>query len=170
MRNFFVVIFESLNVFLLSLPRFRFLNPLKLFLLRLDGAQFGCRLDIYPGVYIMPGRNLLVGNDVVLSPGVLITTSGGLSIGDRSMIGYRSQILTTNHTVPDGSLPISRSGDLPGRVHIGSDVWIGAGCIISPGVKIGNGTVVAAGSVVTQDLDSYSFYIGNPARLLKRRN
>lgn len=55
------------------------------------------------------------------------------------------------------------------KIIIEDDVWIGVGCIILSGVKIGMGSIVAAGSVVTKDVEPYSIYAGNPARKIRTR-
>ena len=52
---------------------------------------------------------------------------------------------------------------------IGNDVWVGANSVILPGVKIGTGAIVGAGSVVTKDVPEYAIVVGNPARILKYR-
>ncbi|MBS4016793.1 MAG: acyltransferase [Dechloromonas sp.] len=118
----------------------------------------------------MPGRGLLVGDDVDFALGVIVTTSGGVEIGDRVLIGYRTQILSANHRVPDGMERIFDAGHVRKRVTIGSDVWIGANCIILPGVSIGRGAVVAAGSVVSKNVEPFTVVAGVPARVVRRRN
>ena len=57
----------------------------------------------------------------------------------------------------------------PERTIIGNDVWLGAGCIIKQGVKIGDGAVVGAGSFVNKDVEPFSIVVGSPAKLLKYR-
>lgn len=152
------------------LPRYRWCIYLKTKLLTIMGAKFGKGVVIYPGVWINPGRNLIIGDGVDLAKDVLITTSGGVKIGDRSLIGYRTQIISINHSIPPVGEPFPISGDDPRAVVIGKDVWIGAGCIITPGVTIGDGAVVAAGSVVTKDVDANSIVGGAPAKLIKMRD
>ncbi|MFT4906441.1 MAG: acetyltransferase-like isoleucine patch superfamily enzyme [Oleispira sp.] len=169
MKSFLVVSYEFLMVIIFSLPRYRFCIFLKQLLLRLMGAKFGSGVVIYPGVWISPGRNLEVSDEVDLAKDVLITTSGGVFIGARTLIGYRTQILSSNHTIPPLGEPFPISGDVHLPVRIMNDVWIGANCIITPGVTIGEGAVVAAGSVVTKDVMSNSIVGGVPAKLIKMR-
>lgn len=168
-KEFLVVSYEFLMAIIFALPRYRFCIYLKQLLLRLQGARFGNGVVIYPGVWIAPGRNLIVGNDVDIAKDVLITTSGGVKIGDRTLIGYRSQILSANHTIPPIGEPFPISGDDCKEVVIEKDVWIGANCIITPGVHIGEGAVIAAGAVVTKDVEPNSIVGGVPAKLLKYR-
>jgi acetyltransferase-like isoleucine patch superfamily enzyme len=170
LKSILVISFELIMELIFLLPRYRWCIYLKTKLLTIMGAKFGKGVVIYPGVWINPGRNLMIGDEVDLAKDVLITTSGGVRIGDRSLIGYRTQIISTNHSIPPVGEPFPISGDDPREVVIGKDVWIGAGCIITPGVTIGEGAVVAAGSVVTKDVDANSIVGGVPAKLIKMRD
>lgn len=151
------------------LPRYRILNALKSGFLRACGARVGRRCIFYPGVWIMPGKNLNVGDEVDFALGVLVTTGGGVNIGDRTLIGYHTQIFSSNHVIPPGKERIFGAGHEHKPVKIGRDVWIGANCIILPGVTVGDGAVVAAGSVITKPVDPFTIVGGNPAKLLKTR-
>ena len=74
---------------LFALPRYKFLNYLKKIYLKANGAKIGKRVVFYPGIWIAPGRHLRIGDDVDIALGALITTSGGVSIGSRTLIGYK---------------------------------------------------------------------------------
>lgn len=167
---FLVVSYEFALKLLFSLPRYRALNYIKKLFLHLSGAKIGKRVTFYPGVWVTPGRGLVVGDDVDFALGVLVTTGGGVTIGDRTLIGYRAQILSTNHTVPAKRGRIFGAGHVGNKVEIGSDVWIGANSIILPGRTIGDGAIVAAGSVVTKSVEAYNVVGGNPARVIKVRD
>jgi putative colanic acid biosynthesis acetyltransferase WcaF len=169
-KSFFVVTFEMVMNIIFALPRYRLFIFFKVILLRIMGAKVGKNIFIYPGVWITPGRNLTIGNHVDLAKDVLITTSGGVYIGDRTLVGYRTQILSSNHTIPPIGEPFPVSGDSFGEIIIENDVWIGANCIITAGVKIGYGSVIAAGSVVTKDVLPNSIVGGVPAKLIRMRN
>jgi len=164
-----VVSYEAIMVLIFSLPRYATICRLKAIVLRLVGAKIGKRVIIYPGVWIAPGRNLIVGDDVDLAKDVLITTTGGVNIGDRTLIGYRTQILSSNHEIPPKGLPFPISGNVHMPISIANDVWIGAGCIITAGVSIGEGSVVAAGSVVTKNVPPNSIVAGVPAKHIRYR-
>jgi acetyltransferase-like isoleucine patch superfamily enzyme len=152
-----------------SLPRFRLFIFFKKSLLVLMGAKIGKGVVIYPGVWVTPGRNLEIGDKVDLAKDVLITTTGGVYIGDRTLIGYRTQIISADHTIPKVGEPFPISGDVGKNVHIENDVWIGANCLITAGVRIGEGAVVAGGSVVTRDVEPNTIVGGVPAKLIRRR-
>jgi acetyltransferase-like isoleucine patch superfamily enzyme len=168
-HRFLVVTFEALESIIFSLPRYPICCSLKAQFLRLVGAQIGHRVVIYPGVYIIPGANLVIGNDVDLALDVLIQSSGGVTIGDRTLVGYRTQIISSNHVVPQGHGRIFSAGAEYRPIRIGNDVWIGGNCMILPGITIGEGAVVAGGSVVTKDVDPFCIVGGCPAKLIKKR-
>lgn len=171
MRYDLVVMVEWFSHLIFLLPRFRLLNSIKSSYLRcLFGSKIGRRVVFYSGVWIFTGRNLIVGDDVDFAKDVLVTTDGGVTIGDRVLIGYRSQILSSNHRVPPVPGRIFGAGHMKGPVVIGDDVWIGAGCTILSGVTIGGGAVVAAGSVVTKDVAPFTYVGGVPARFIKARD
>lgn len=138
--------------------------------LRLNGAKVGKRVTYYQRLWIAPVKNLIVGDDVDFALGVTVTTTGGVTIGDRTMIGYYTQILSRNHRVPPNRGKIFGSGHNDSPIVIGNDVWIGANCIILSGVTVGEGSVIAAGSVVTKSVAPFTIVGGNPARLIKERD
>lgn len=168
-KSFFVVSYEAVMQLVFSLPRYRLFILLKKMLLIAMGAKIGKGVVIYPGVWIAPGRNLEVCDHVDLAKDVLITTSGGVYIGERTLIGYRTQILSANHSIPPIGIPFTSSGHTYKPIFIGKDVWIGANCIITAGVSIGEGAVVAGGSVVTKDVEPNSIVGGIPAKVIKWR-
>ena len=168
-KYFFVVLFEFLMVLLFTLPRFRLLNFFKSLFLRLMGAKIGKRVVFYPGVWIMTGKNLFIGDDVDLAKDVIITSKGGVSIGSRTLIGYRTQILSSNHHVPPVGSMIYNAGHNHKPINIGKDVWIGSNCIITAGVNIESGSVIAAGSIVTKNVQTNQIVGGNPAKLIKEK-
>lgn len=170
LKLFLVVSFEAIMVIIFSLPRYKTAIFLKKTLLHLMGAKIGDGVVIYPGVWISPGRNLVVCDCVNLAKDVLITSSGGVFIGARTLVGYRTQILSSNHTVPPVGEPFPISGDAHAAIHIGADVWIGANCVITAGVTIGNGAVVAAGAVVTKDVEPNTIVGGVPAKKIGARS
>lgn len=169
MKYTILAIFEAVMQLIFALPRLRIFNAAKSMFLRSLGAKIGRRVVFYPGVWICTGRNLILGDDVDLALGVLITTGGGVSIGNRTLVGYRTQILSSNHVIPVGRGRVFGSGHEKAAVEIGCDVWIGANCVILPGVSIGEGAVVAAGSVVTKAVPAYTIVAGVPAKVIRER-
>lgn len=95
---------------------------------------------------------------------------GTVYIGDNVMMGPECHIFTTNHRFERTDIPMNSQGISEEKpVVIGNDVWIGDRVTILPGVHIGNGTVIAAGSVVTKDVPDYAVVGGNPAETIKYR-
>ncbi|QUW21248.1 acyltransferase [Sporosarcina sp. Marseille-Q4063] len=169
MKHFIIITYELFMKIIFSLPRYKSLNYLKKLFLQLFGAKVGKRVIFYPGVWINPPSNIKIGDDVDLALNVMITTSGQVQIGDRTLIGYGTKILSSNHNIPNGNGKIFFSGHSFDPVSIGHDVWIGADCIILPGVSIGEGAVIAAGSVVTKDVHAFDIVAGVPAKVIKTR-
>lgn len=170
LKNSLIITFEAICTLLNSLPRYFWLSAIKKLPYQLLGAKFGKRTTMYPGVWISPGINLVVGDDVDLARGVLISTKGGVTIGDRVLIGYDTKIISSNHVIPPGEERIFGSGHSYAPVSIEDDVWIGTNCVILPGVTIGEGAVIAAGSIVTKNVESFSIVGGTPAKTIKKRS
>jgi maltose O-acetyltransferase len=126
----------------------------------------GCfYLDI---IVWLNGEHIELGDHVGFNYGCYVNGYGGLRIGDHSIFGPGTMIHTANHEMKIDR-PIYEQGWNPAPVEIGKDCWIGMGVCILPGVRIGDGCVVGAGSVVVNDLDGYSVAVGNPARVVRKR-
>lgn len=152
------------------LPHFPAFNGFKAFLMRSRGASVGKRCKFFQGIWMDRFRDVSLGDDVSLAVGICMVTSGGIRIGHRAMIGYKTVILSVNHAVPEGRAPMRFSGAENRQVTIGDDAWIGANATIMPGVTIGTGAIIGAGSVVTNDIPEYAVAVGVPARVLRLRD
>ncbi|WP_299042233.1 sugar O-acetyltransferase [uncultured Tateyamaria sp.] len=110
------------------------------------------------------GRNIHLGTEVYINSGCVILDSAAVHIGDGTMIGPGAQILCADHHRD----PVKRRAgiEIAHPVHIGADVWIGAGAIIMPGVTVGNRVIVGAGAVVTHDVPEGVTVVGVPARAI----
>jgi len=93
----------------------------------------------------------------------LIDLTGGVQIGRNCFFTNEIRIYSHKHEIPPRSKPVRSRKVVPERVIIGDDVFIGARAMILSGVKIGKGAIIAAGSVVTKDVEEYSFVAGVPA-------
>ncbi|MBS5951311.1 MAG: acetyltransferase [Clostridium sp.] len=103
--------------------------------------------------------------------GINAFIQGPTSIGKHVLMGPDVQIYTRNHRYDRIDIPMYDQGETEiQEVKIGDDVWIGARSIILPGVHIGNGSIIAAGSIVTKDVEPYAIVGGNPAKVIKYRN
>jgi len=171
MKYFLVVCYETIMEIIFLLPRFYFFNTIKSTFLRLCGAKIGKNVVFYPHVWISKNMSskLVIGDNVDLALGVIISANGNVTIGNRTLIGYRSQIISSNHTIPKLPQRIWNSGHVLKPVTIGSDVWIGANVIVLPGVTIGNNSVIAAGAVVTKSIPDNCIVAGVPAKVIRVR-
>jgi len=92
-----------------------------------------------------------------------------LVIGDWVRVAAGTTFVPENHRFDDLDMPIATQGYISTGIVVGNDVWIGANCTILDGVTIGNGCVVAAGSVVTRSIPARSIAMGVPARVVRTR-
>lgn len=125
--------------------------------------------DSSPNAFL--DSSLSIGSSTYIGEGNNIRAAGGrITIGENCLISQNVSIIASNHNMKP-SLPIIKQGwsKLNNFVIIKDDVWIGAGSIILPGVTIGNGAVIAAGSVVTRNVEEYAIVAGNPAKKIKSR-
>lgn len=108
------------------------------------------------------GVNIDLGNRVYLNAGCTILDTAPVRIGAGSMLGPNVQIYCAEH---HKDLEHRRAGlEIAHPVTIGTDVWIGGGAILLPGVSVGDGAIIGAGSVVTRDVEAGQTVVGNPAR------
>lgn len=120
---------------------------------------------IEPPFYCDYGYNIFAGDQVFFNFNCTILDVNKVSIGDRCMFGPSVQIYAATHPLNWKERGTLLEFGQP--VTIGSDVWVGGGAIICPGVKIGDRSVIAAGAVVTKDVPPDTLVGGNPARVIK---
>jgi acetyltransferase-like isoleucine patch superfamily enzyme len=94
---------------------------------------------------------------------------GHLRIGNYVTISDHCSIMAYNHIFSDKNMRIMDQGVEKQQIIIEDDVWIGSNSVVLPGVRIGQGSVIGAGSVVSKDIEPYSITAGNPARVVKER-
>jgi maltose O-acetyltransferase len=124
------------------------------------------------GCFYLDSIVWLNGDRIELGDGVGCFVNGysGLIVGDGTNFGPYSMIHTANHNTDDPDRPVTEQGwrDEP-PIRIGRNCWIGMAALILPGVQIGDGCVIGAGSVVTRDVEAYSVAVGNPAKAVRSR-
>lgn len=137
----------------------------RMFLLRCFGAKIGAEThSIYSTAEIWAPWNLELGDNVALSQHANIYAVDKVRIGDNAVISREAFLCTASHDI---SSPIMELATAP--ITIGANCWICARAIILPGVTIGEGAVVAAGSVVTKDVEPWTVVGGNPAKFIRKR-
>lgn len=117
-----------------------------------------------PPFYCDYGSNIQLGERVYFNFNCVILDVCEVRIGDFSFFGPAVQIYTATHPMNAG---LRRTQEFGKPISIGSDVWVGGGAIICPGVTIGSNTVIGAGSVVTRDIPAAVFAAGNPCRVIR---
>ena len=130
---------------------------------RLTGKAVPESVTVFPPFHSEFGRNLTLGERVFVNLGCRFQDTGGITIGDGTLIGHGSTLTTLNHAVD----PSRRADMLPAPVTIGRDVWLGAGVTVVPGVTIGDGAIVGAGAVVTKDVAADTIVAGVPAKPIR---
>ena len=118
------------------------------------------------------GGNIIIGNDVAFNMGVNLNSAGGgtIDIGADCLIGPGVLMRTADHIFSDPNNQIRKQGHDPKNIIIEDDCWLGANVIVLGGVRIGKGSVIGAGSIVTKNIPSMSVAVGVPAKVIKTRN
>lgn len=142
----------------------RFLSPLRVALLRLFGARIGRRVLVCGNVKVLMPWNLTIDDSTAISEEVFIYNFAKVRIGNNSCLSRGVWVCTGSHDYNDPTFPLTWKD-----ISIGNSSWIAAECFLAPGVRVGDGVVVAARSVVTRHLDSWNVYGGNPCALIKAR-
>ncbi len=118
---------------------------------------------IRPPFHCDYGFNISLGTGVFLNFNCVILDVVAVGIGDKTQIGPAVQILAADHPRDPAVRAAGLEFGCP--IRIGRNVWIGGGAIILPGVSIGDGALIGAGSVVTRDIPAGAVAFGNPARV-----
>jgi acetyltransferase-like isoleucine patch superfamily enzyme len=160
---------NHLGWFLRALPNF--LWPLKWLVLHKSLKKVGKNFRFSPNSIFSDHRLIEIGNNVFFGEGIIINTVVPVKIGNNVMFGPEVMIMGGDHNfnAVGKSMRFVKQGGLNIPVILENDVWIGSRSIILKGVKIGEGTVIGAGSLLTKSLPPYSVSIGNPCKPLKCR-
>jgi acetyltransferase-like isoleucine patch superfamily enzyme len=140
---------------------YRTAEEVRALLTELTGKPIDDSVVVFPPFYSEFGKNLTLGKDVFVNLGCRFQDTGGITIGDGTLIGHGSTLTTLNHSVD----PDRRADMTPAPIAIGRKVWLGASVTVVPGVTIGDGAIVGAGAVVTKDVPPHTIVGGVPARV-----
>ena len=119
---------------------------------------------IQPPFFCDYGTNIELGERVFFNFNCVVLDVCRVTIGDYTMFGPAVQILTPLHPL---EAELRRKQEYGKPIEIGSDVWVGGGALILPGVRIGSRSVIGAGSVVTRDIPDGVLAAGNPCRVIR---
>lgn len=145
-----------------------------------DKTKLDC-LEIAPLCHIERDASVWISPDIGANPSLSVqgpsyigrNTYLGLyqpiRIGAWSMIGAYCYLITGNHNYQRRDIPIAQQGYIGAPILIEEDVWLGTHVVVLPGVTIGKGAIVAAGSIVNKDIPPYEIWGGTPAKFLRQR-
>jgi len=131
---------------------------------KLTGKQIDSSFRMFPPFYADFGKNITFGKNVFVNGGCHFQDQGGITIGDNCLIGHNVVLATINHDLN----PANNRKNHYAPIKICDNVWIGANVTVLQGVTIGEWAVVAAGAVVTKDVEPYTIVGGIPAKFIKR--
>lgn len=140
-------------------------NKLKIWLLKLFGAKIGRGVLLKPGINIKYPWHLEIGNHAWIGENVWIDNLVPVYIGNHVTLSQGAMLLTGSHDYKAQTFDL-----LVKQINLEEGVWIGSQAIVCPGVTCRSHSVLAVGSVATQDLEPYFIYQGNPAEKKRRRN
>lgn len=147
--------------FIPSLPS----RHLRSFFIRHMGVQCTENVMFYPGFSVRNPKGLIIEDGVSIGPKCLLDARCGLTIHRSAVIAYEAIIWSLNHDYNDENF-CSKGA----FTEIGAFAWICSRSIILPGVKVGEGAVVASGAIVTKDVPPYSIVGGIPAKVIGQRD
>lgn len=146
---------------LVSYAPFQFLRLLGLVV---AGAEIGRDVVLKPGVEVLSPRSLKIGSHTNIGRHVQLDSRGGITIGDNVNISDSAAIFTAEHDIQSPSFDTTSA-----PVVIGARVWLCFRSIVLPGVRLGEGCVVASGAVVTKDVPPFCVVAGIPAKVIGTR-
>ena len=130
-------------------------------------SYFGLNCKLYASEF----SSVKIGLNASFNANVMINArgKGKITIGNNVLIGPNVVLRSNNHSFKTTKKSIMEQGMTEGEIIINDDVWIGSNAVILPNCEVGNGVIIAAGAVVTSNIDPYSIVGGVPAKLIKKR-
>ena len=164
LRRFLGSRFRDLEMISLTVSSFLPWHRARIAILRRWGASISGSATLYHGYQIRRADRLRIGDRSIVGDHAILDARGGLRIGSDVNLSTAVNIWTAQHAWNDPEFAFES-----GEVVIGDRAWLSARVTVLPGVTIGEGAVVAAGAVVTRDLEPWGLYGGIPARRLHDR-
>jgi putative colanic acid biosynthesis acetyltransferase WcaF len=149
---------------LLFRPSLRPMHGWRSFLLRCFGARLGPSCHIYPKAVIWAPWNLVCGYQATVADGAIVYNPKPITLGTHAIVSQEAYLCGATHDYEDPGFPL-----VAAEITIGAQAWIAARATVQPGVAVGEGAVLALGSVATKDLEPWTVYAGVPARRIKNR-
>lgn len=126
----------------------------------------GCYVE--PPLHANWGKHTSLGNGVYANFNLTLVDDTHISIGNHVMIGPNVTLATAGHPIDPDKRRQPHQFNIP--ITIEDNVWLGAHCVVMPGVTIGENSVIGAGSIVTKDIPANVVAVGNPCRVLREIN
>ena len=145
-------------------PRGNLFRPWRIALLKLFGANVKWSSNVLPSCRIWQPWKLTMGEYACLSEDVDCYTVAEIVIGAQTTISQGVKLCTAGHDISSKIMELTTQ-----PIVVGPNAWVAGWSIILPGVTIGEGAVVAAGAVVTKDVEPWTVVAGNPAKFIKKR-
>lgn len=158
--------YVHVSIFLSRIP-FKTGNIIRALFYKYTLSKFGSNVVVNYGT-VISYQNTCIGNNVWLGTYNIL---GSVDINDNVITGQGCHLISQGKLSPKFQsieIPMKQQDIITSKITIGPDVWIGAGSII--GVNLNQGTIVSAGSVITEEVPSYSILSGNPAKIIDSRN
>ncbi|CAF3424294.1 unnamed protein product [Rotaria sp. Silwood2] len=169
MKSIYAFLYYSIGKHLpnSNFPMGKFFTALRIFFAKGFLKTIGNNVTLEGNVFFGDGRDIEIGKNSQINEECWIRNC---KIGNNVMIAPYVMILNYGHNFEDIIMPMIQQGvKYYNQTVIEEDVWIGARSLLLPGVKIGRGSIIAAGTVVTKDVEPYSIVAGNPAKLIRSR-
>ena len=132
--------------------------------LRAFGAEVGCGARLYGSTRIWYPPHLVLGEQALLGPGVIVYNQGRITIGRRVVVSQRAHLCASSHDIRDPDFQLVLR-----PVTIRDGAWVAAEAFVGPGVTVGEGAVIGARAVLLRDAEAGGVYQGNPAVRVKAR-
>lgn len=157
----YLILLKCFNILVNFIP----LHSSRKIILNILKWKIGRKSYLHPPIkFFSLTKKIIIGNNVTINPNCYLDNRRGIIIGDNVNISHNVKIYTLGHDIDDPYFSFKG-----GTVVIENDVVIFANCLIMPGIKIGKGSVVYPGSVVTKSIPEFSVVGGNPAKILRER-
>ena len=140
-------------------------NRIRQIMLKCFGAKIGAGCLICRGVVVYAPWNLELGEMVCIGPYTELYNKAKILIGSGVVISQHSYLCTASHDISSREMSL-----ITERIELQDNIWIAAHASILPGVKIGDGAVVGACAVVAKDVPDWAVVVGNPARVVGKRD
>jgi maltose O-acetyltransferase len=131
--------------------------------------SIGNNNKFFKNIFLNNPENIQIGDNNFIGNNVIISAFDKIVIGNNCAIAAECKIISGNHGYHDTEKIINNQPMVSKPIFIGSNVWMGYEVIVLPGVSIGNGVVIGAGSVVTKSIPDNAVAVGNPARIISYR-